>query len=161
MNQAKELIFTMDDEQEQEQPPQQFTGLSRDDHISQFLTLDAQIKELSYRRREHASALTEAAFAEKNGQQRVRLRANDGSEVIVEFQKTWVCDSAELETAKELLKDEMFSSLFKTEYTPKVRALRTFLNTVFSDERSETAKQIIKEFCKETDKHPYVSSGKK
>lgn len=152
------MTFSMD-EQEEDQRPEPITGLSRDDHITQFLSLDAQIKELSYRRREHASALTQAAFEEKNGQKTVHLQANDGSRVAVEFKTDWECDP-EVETAKELLGAERFNELFKTTYTPKLRNLKSFLSTGFTDERRQTAKQIIKDSVREVDRTPYVMAEK-
>jgi hypothetical protein len=161
MSMAKAMVFSMDETEEQpevseSQPP---TGLSDDERIAEFLRLDTRIKELSIERREHASVLTEIAAAKRNGDQKtVHLQANNGSRVQVEFKTDWECVSADVETAKELLKDEKFNELFKTTYTPKLRNLKSFLNTVYSDEAWETAKAIIKESVKEVDKTPYVST---
>lgn len=152
-------MFTLD-EQEEVPQPHTVTGLSKDERIKEFLRLDAQIKELSYERRGHASALIEIAAEERDGQKTVHMQSSNGSKVAVEFKTDWVCDSQELETVKELLKDEKFNEIFKTEYTPRVRPLRTFLNTVFSDERWEIAKGLIRECCKEVEKQPYVAIEK-
>lgn len=153
------LTFTMEEQEEGEQY-QGFTGLSRDEHIARFLRLDAQIKELSYERRAHATALIEKATEERRSQKTVHLQAHSGERVQVEFKTDWECDSVELETAKELLKDEKFNELFKTTYTPRLKAFKMFLNTGFSEEAWNVAKEIINEHCKEVDKQPYVSTDK-
>lgn len=159
MSTATTLTFSMDEENEGERP--QLSGLSRDDHITQFLNLDSRRRELSYQIREHTSALTEIAQSERNGQKTVHLQANDGSRIQVEFKTDWDVNQEEVEVAKELLKDEEFNKLFKTVYTPRVRELKKFLNTVFPDEAWNTAKEIIKEHVKEVDGYPYVSVEKK
>lgn len=152
-------MFTMD-EQEEVPPPQRITSMSRDDRIAEFLRLDARIKELSYERREHASALTEIAADERNGRKTVHLQASDGSRILVDFKTDYECDNEELGAVKELLKDEKFDEIFKTTYVPRVIKLRSFLNTVFSDEAWETAKTLIKQSVKEVEKTPYVSVEK-
>ena len=155
------MSFSMDDEEQEEpQPSKGFTGLSRDERIKEFLRLDAQIKELSYERRGHASALIEAAAEERNGQKTVHLQGSNGARVAVEFKSAWECNTEEVEVAKELLQDQQFNSLFKTTYTPRVRELKKFMNTVYSDEAWEVAKQIIKEHVKEVDASPYVCAEK-
>lgn len=157
MSTAIEPTFTM--ENKDERPPA--TGLSRDEHIAQFLSLDARIRELSYERQGHVSVLKEQAHSERTAQQKtVHLQATDGAMVQVEFQTAWECNSEELETAKELLKDEKFNEIFKTTYTPRLRAFKLFLNTGFSDEAWNVAKEIIKEHCREVDKTPYVQAEK-
>lgn len=153
-------MFTLDDEQSEASYPQAVTGLSRDERIKEFLRLDAQIKELSYERKGHASALMEIAAEERNGQKTVHLQSSNGSRVSVEFKSAWECNAEEVEAAKELLKDEQFNVLFKTTYTPKVRELKKFLNTVYSEEAWEVAKQIIKEHVREVEASPYVCAEK-
>jgi hypothetical protein len=147
-------------EQEEAPQPQRVTGLSKDERIKEFLRLDAQIKDLSYERKAHASALLEIAAEERNGQKTVHLQASNGARVAVEFKSAWECNAEEVEVAKELLKDRQFNNLFKTTYTPKVRELRKFLNTVYSDEAWEVAKQIIKEHVREVESSPYVCADK-
>lgn len=151
--------FTVDEQEEGEQT-QVFSGLSPDEHIDRFLRLDAQIKELSYERRAHATALIEKATQERRSQKTVHLQAHSGERVQVEFKTDWECNSEELETAKELLKDEKFNELFKTTYTPRLKALKMFLNTGFTDEAWQVAKEIIIEHVKEVEKTPYVSTDK-
>lgn len=152
-----EMKFSMD-EQEEVPEVQRVTGLSTDDMISEFLRLDARIKELSAERRNHASALTEIAYNERNGQKTVHLQSSNGNRVQVEFKTDWECITEDVETAKELLQDEKFNDLFKTTYTPKLKNLKSFLNTKFANERWETAKGIIKEAVREVEKSPYVST---
>jgi hypothetical protein len=161
MSMSKQMMSFSMDEQEEDQRPEPFAGMSDDERIAEFIRLDTKIKELSAERRNHASVLTEKAFNERDGQKTVHLQANDGSKVKVEFKTTWTVDHEELEVVRELLKDEKFNELFKTEYTPKLKTLKVFLNTGFSDERWNTAKAMIKECVKEVEQSPYVSVEKR
>lgn len=141
--------------------PASASGMSADEIIKEFIRLDTQIKELAYQRSEYSSALTQAAVEVRNGQSTVHMETSDRKQKVkVEFRKGWECDQAEIECAKELLKDERFNEIFRTEYSPKVAKLRTFLNTKSSDERIETARQIIKAAVKEVERSPYCSVEK-
>jgi hypothetical protein len=135
---------------------------SPDETIREFIRLDTQIKELAYERAGYTSALTQSATDIRNGQNTVHLETADRMKrVKVEFKKGFLCDAVELECAKDLLGDERFNELFKTEYTPKAKNLKTFLNTKSADERTEAARQILKEAVKEIEKTPYVSVERK
>lgn len=157
MSMSKKIMsFSMDDDRE----PEPVRGMSDDERIAEFIRLDARIKELAAEKREHASVLTEKAFSERNGQKTVHLQANDGSKLAVEFKTDWAVDSQGLEAVKELLK-ERFAEIFKTEYSPRLRQLKTFLNTAFTDEPSQIAKELIKEYVREVEKGAYVSVEKR
>lgn len=136
------------------------SAMSDGDKIRRWVELDKQMKALADERRIISSELIEIAAGQQNGQTIVHLQASDGSKVDVEFAKVWKVNQEEIEVAKELLKDEKFSEIFKTEYTPRLRAMRLFLNTVFDDEAWETAKAIVKEYVVEVDKPAYVSAPK-
>lgn len=143
-----------------EEPPPSTAGMSADEKIHRWLELDNKMRTMADEKRAISSELIQQAAECRTSQNTVRLRSHDGAEVLVEFKRDWTCDSAELEVAKEILKDEAFGQLFNTTYTPRVRALRVFLNTVFTDEAAEVAKQIIKENCREIEKPAYVSRKK-
>jgi hypothetical protein len=146
----------------EENPPPSLSGMSADEIIREFIRLDTLIKDLAYQRSEYSNALTQAATDVRSGQSTVHMETSDRKEKVkVEFRKGWECDQAEVECARELLKDERFNEIFKTEYTPKVAKLRTFLNTKSSDEAVEVARQIIKEAVKEVEKSPYCSIEKR
>jgi hypothetical protein len=136
-------------------------SISDDEMIHEFLRLDNLIREAVSEKQWYSSAIAAKAVGEASGQKTVTLQASDGAQVHVEFKAGWECDSTELETARELLGDEKFQHIFKTEYTPKVRNLRSFMSTVFADERDEVARIIIKENCKEVEKRPWVSAKRK
>jgi hypothetical protein len=142
--------------------PASSSGMSTDEIIKEFIRLDTQIKELAYQRSEYQSALAQAAVDVRNGQKTVHLETSDRKgRIKVEFKSGHVCDITELDCAKELLGDERFNEIFKTEYTPKLLKLKTFLNTKSADERVETARGIIKAAVVEIEKTPWVAVEKK
>lgn len=142
--------------------PSSAAGMSTDEIIKEFIRIDAEIKDLAYQRSEYSSALYAKAAEIRNGQSVVHLETADRKHrVKVEFKKEHVFDPSEIECAKELLGDERFNEIFKTEYTPRLKSLKTFLNTVSADERIETGRAIIKETLQEKEKTPYVSTEKK
>ena len=138
------------------------SGMSDDEMIKEFIRLDAQIKELAYQRSEYSSALMQKATEIRDGQNTVHLETSDRQgKIKVEFKRGHVCDQMELECAKELLGDERFNELFKTEYSPKLLKLKTFLNTKSASEKVETAREIIKAAVVEVEKTPWVAVEKK
>lgn len=137
------------------------SGLSVDQMIREYVRLDKRVKEAANERGAYHAALLEKAAEARNGQATVHMETADESQrVKVEFKKRVLCDQVEIECAKELLSEEKFRELFKVEYSPKSRNLKSFLNTVSADERIETAKGIIKEAVKEADGTPYLSIEK-
>jgi hypothetical protein len=137
------------------------SGLSVDEMIREYVRLDKRVKEAASERAAYHSALLERAAAARNGQATVHMETADEKQRIkVEFKKRSVCDQEEIECAKELLTEEKFRELFKIEYSPKSRNLKSFLNTIAGDERTETAKGIIKDAVKEVDGTPYLSIEK-
>lgn len=142
--------------EEREAPPVR-TGVSLDEAIREFIRLDRLVKDSAAERAEYNHILVENAKAVQNGQNTVHLQSSTGTRIKVEMKREQVCDQTEIECAKELLDDKTFFGLFRAKYAPKAKTLKTFLNTAFSDEKTTTAQQIIREAIKEVDKTPYVS----
>jgi hypothetical protein len=135
-------------------------SISADEAITGFIRLDQRVKEAAQERAMYSSVLTQSAVDQRNGQATVHLEASSGSRVKVEFKKGFSCDQSELECARELLGDEKFSELFKTEHSPKAKNLKTFLNTKFANEKIATAQEIIRAAVQEVERSPYVSVEK-
>jgi hypothetical protein len=143
-------------------PKSAVAGLSQDDLIKRFAQLDRQVKEQATERREIGLQLAGIAFENKGTQKTVHLESTGGIRLKVEFGIDYEFDNEQMFTAAELLGKEVFDELFKTEikFTAKKRNLNGFLNTVSSSERTETAKQILREAMKTKDRAPYVSVEK-
>jgi hypothetical protein len=137
------------------------TGMSRDELIAEFLRLDTLVKEHGARRREIGAALSQIAMENKGKQNTVHLESTGGQRIKVEFGLDYEFDTEQMFTASNLLGKERFDDLFKTEikFTAKKRNLNGFLNTVSSDEATQTAKQIIQDAMHEKPRTPYVSAG--
>ena len=142
---------------EEERPAE--SGMSQDDLIAEFSRLDALVKEHGTRRREIGMALAGIAFENKGTQNTVHLQSSGGQKVDVSFgtETSYVTDEM-LEVSK-MLGSEQFDQIFETkiEFKAKAKALKMFLNTVFPDEKIETAKQMIVDATIKKDKTPYVS----
>lgn len=137
--------------------------MSSDQAIREYVRLDKIIRDAASERNWVKGILTASAEAERNGTMKtVHVETADGSQKVkVEFKTEWeVKNQSEMETVRELLGEARFSEIFKTEYTPKARALQSFLNTSSGDERFKTAKTIIKEIVKEVPKTPTVTVEK-
>ena len=132
---------------------------SQDELIAEFARLDALVKEHGARRKEIGAMLAEIAMANQGSQNTVKLQSTDGQRVKVEFGIDYEFDNEQMFTAAELLGKDAFDNLFKAEvkFTAKKRNLNGFLNTVPSDERIKTAKQIIQDAMHKKEKTPYVS----
>lgn len=136
---------------------------SQDELIQEFKRLDALLKETGAERREVAMQLAGIAFANKGEQNTVHLQSTGGDKITVEFGIEYAYVTEELMEVARMLGEidkELFDSIFKTslEFVPKKRELKNFLNTVSSDERIETAKQMIKDATIVKNKAPYVSA---
>jgi len=135
------------------------SGMSQDDLIAEFSRLDALVKEHGSRRREIGMALAGIAFENKGTQNTVHLQSSGGQKVDVQFgsETSYVTD--EMMEVSKMLGSEQFDQIFETkiEFKAKAKALKMFLNTVFPDEKIETAKQMIVDATIKKDKTPYVS----
>jgi len=138
-------------------------GMSLDEAIREFIKLDRRIKETAADRQWPASIIAQEASGERRGGQKtVHMETvNQEQKVKVEFRsELQVVDASEMETARQLLGDDRFFELFKIEYSPRAKALKTFLNTGSTSEQVKTAKAIIEESVKDVEKSPYVSVEK-
>lgn len=135
------------------------SGMSQDDLIKEFARLDAIVKDAGAQRREIGAALAGIALENKGNQNTVRLESSTGNRIKVEFGVDYEFDNEQMFTAADLLGQERFDELFKTEikFTAKKRNLNGFLNTVPSDEKTKTAKEIVQAAMVEKPKTPYVS----
>lgn len=136
-------------------------SMSLDEAIKEYVRLDKIIKEAYSDKQWAGSILVANAETERGSEslKTVHIERTDGEQKIkVEFGSTWkVLDDSQMEVVKDLLGDQRFRELFKVEYTPKARALQSFLNTSSGDERFRSAKDIVKEIVREVPKTPSVS----
>lgn len=153
MSSAFEQAWATDEERPTE------TAMSQDELIAEFHRLDALVKEHGRRRKEIGGYLALIAQENRREQNLVHMASTGGQRIKVEFGIDYEYETQQMFTAADLLGKDMFDSLFKTkvEFTPKKRELKKFLNTVSSEERIETAKQIITDATVKKDKSPYVS----
>ena len=135
------------------------TSMSQDDLITEFHKLDALVKEQGALRREIGMQLAGIAYENKAEQNTVHLVSTGGQRIKVEFGIDYEYETEQMMTVADLLGKEAFDSLFKTkvEFIPKKRELKKFMNTVASDEKTKTAKQIIADATVTKDKTQYIS----
>lgn len=146
------------------QSPPQATephGMSLDDAITEVVEIDALYAELKERKKRALDVILPEAYDTRGAQNTVHLANHAGNKLKVEFKLVQKCDVNLLNTARELLGDDKFEGLFKTEYSPRLRDLKMFMSTKTTDERIETAKGIISEGWKQVEMSPYVSVEKK
>lgn len=157
MSEAKSIIDTRYGASV-ETPQENYHELTLDEAIEGYIHHDQEIKRHAGERRECLARLLPEAFELRGAQNTVRLETNDKSQRIkFEFKSAFKCDVDQLNTAKEMLGDDVFEGLFKTEYSPRLRSLRPFLSSKSSDERAETAREIIRGAMKPQELSPTVS----
>lgn len=141
---------------EEERPAE--SGMSQDDLIAEFSRLDALVKEHGSRRREIGMALAGIAFENKGTQNTVHLQSRAGQKVDVQFGTETSYVTGEMLEVSKMLGSEKFDQIFETriEFKARAKALKMFLNTVFPDEKIETAKKMIVDATIKKDKTPYV-----
>ena len=136
-------------------------GMSLEEAIREFVRIDARYSELSEEKKRALEILVPAAFEVRGTTSTTRLDTSDRkTQLKVEFKTVFKCDTDRLNTVKELIGDDFFEEIFKTEYAPKLKTLRPFLASKSSDERVETAKAIIREACKEVELSPRITIEK-
>lgn len=138
-------------------------SMSPDQAIREYIRQDQIIKDAAYERNHVKGIITAEAQANRTGTLKtVHVETADGKQKLkVEFGSDWkVTDSAQIETVKELLGEARFNEIFKVEYTPKLRAFQSFLNTSSGDEKFRTAREIVKECVKEIPKTASVTVEK-
>lgn len=136
-------------------------SMSLEDAIREFIRIEGRYQELSIEKKRALEILLPAAFEVRGQSNTTRLASSDQkSQLKVEFGVTYKCEVDRLNTVKELIGDDVFESLFKTEYAPKLKALKPFLATKSTDEAIETAKQIIREAVTKAPKSPQITIEK-
>jgi hypothetical protein len=131
-----------DDRRPDEQPTR---GLSLEDAIHEFVRIQNRYIELGEEKKRCLEVLIPAAEEAKTEKSKTSRIANHDNTVVLkaEFKSNIDCDVDTLNEVKEMLGDDVFETLFKTEYSPRQRALQPFLATKSTDERIETAKGKI------------------
>lgn len=125
-------------------PPER--GISLEEAIQQFVKIQERYTELGEQKKQFLEVLIMAAQeARQPGSKTARLANYDQSIVLkAEFGEYVKCDVDALNVVKEMLGDDVFEELFKTEYKPKMRFYKPFMATKSTDERIETAKEEIR-----------------
>jgi hypothetical protein len=120
-------------------------GMSLEDAIHEFVRIQNRYAELAFEKSRVMAILVPAAQGAKVEKSNTCRLANHNSSVVLkaEFGSNITCDTDALNEVKEMLGDDVFDDLFKTEYSPKQRSLKPFLSTKTTDERIETAKGKI------------------
>ncbi len=160
MSMSKALLPTEGSEPSGGPMPREPHGMSLDEAIHEFIRLEARRVELKQEIGDVLAVLLPEAFEIRGQQNTVRLTGQDGKQIKVEFKESHKCNSNELNLSREMLGDDKFEELFKTEYSPRLRELRMFLSSKSTDERIETAKVIIKRGCIAVQRSPFVSIEK-
>jgi hypothetical protein len=113
---------------------------------------------LGAERRDIGLQIAGLAMESKGEQNTVHLTSTGGQRVKVEFGQTTDYDTGELVEVSKMLGSQ-FDELFDTkiEFKARKRALKVFLNTRFADEKTETAKQMIRDATITKDRAPYVT----
>ena len=156
------MLLPPETEPEPQQPKETNRhGMSLEEAIHEYIRIDARYSELSSEKKQALEVLLTAAFEVRGQSNTTRLTSSDQkSQLKVEFGVNYKCDLDRLNTVKELLGDDVFEGLFKTEYTPKLKALKPFLASKSTDETIETAKSIIREAVTTTPKGPQITIEK-
>jgi len=138
------------------------SGMSDDDVLREYIKLDQRVKEAARERSWYASMITQRAAQERGNLKTVHLETADQKQKVkCEFKTEWkVTDASDMEVIRELLGQKRFEEIFKVEYTPRARAIQSFLASASSDEGFKTAKQMVKACVIEEDKTPSVSVEK-
>ena len=161
MSTAKRMLPPEEEAEQEPEMNDSYSSMSLEEAIHEYVTVDARYQELALRKRRALEILLPVAF-EVRGQANVtRLTSSDQkTQIKVEFGENYKCDVDRLNTVKDLVGDDVFEGLFKTEYAPRLRALKPFLASKNTDERIETAKDIIREAVTTAPKNPQVTIEK-
>ena len=137
------------------------SSMSLEDAIHEYVTIDARYRELAERKKRALEILLPNALEVRGQSNTARLTSSDQkTQLKVEFGETYKCEVDPLNTVKDLVGDDVFEGLFKTEYAPKLRTLKPFLASKSTDERIESAKDIIREAVTTSPKNPQITIEK-
>jgi hypothetical protein len=138
--------------------------MSPDQAIREYIRYDKIIKDSAYERNAARAIICQEAEANRNGALKtVHVETADQEQKVkVEFKTELEVKDPDnqIGAVKDLLGETRFNEIFKTEYTPRARALQSFLNTSSGDEAFRTAKEIVKEIVKEVPKTPSITIEK-
>lgn len=161
MSISKRMLPPEDEAEQQHEPDRPQSSMSLEDAIHEFVKIDERYKQLAYEKKCVLDVLLPAAFEVRGQSNTTRLTSSDQkTQLKVEFGETYKCEVDRLNTVKDLVGDDVFEGLFKTEYAPKLRSLRPFLASKSTDERIETAKGIIREAIRTAPKSPQITIEK-
>lgn len=161
MSLSKRLLPPEHEAEENRSTPDPVPSMSLEDAIQEFIRIDKRYQELAMEKRRALDVLLPAALDVRGQSNTARLSSSDqASQLKVEFGVNYKCEVDRLNTVKDLVGDDVFESLFKTEYSPRLRALKPFLSTKSTDERIETAKTVIREAVTTTEKSPQITIEK-
>lgn len=120
-------------------------GLSLEDALLEFVRIQNRYAELAEEKKRVLEILIPAAMEARQEKSNTCRLANHNGKIVIkaEFKSRIDCDVNALNEVKEMLGDDRFEELFKTEYSPKQRTLKPFLATKTTDERIETAKEKV------------------
>ncbi len=129
--------------------------------IHEFARLDSELREGYSRKRQIVSDLAGLAWEQRGSQNTVHLSAHDGMTIKVEFKSDTSYDAEQMRVVADLLGNQ-FDDLFKTkiEFVPQKRNLTKFLNTVSTEEKIQTAKELIQEATTTKQMSPYITVEK-
>lgn len=148
-------------EQQEERPEIKAHGMSLEEAIQEYIRIDLRYQELAEEKKRCLEVLLSEAVEVRGQTNTARLDNHDGSKQIkVQFGVDYKCDVDGLNEVKEMIGDDKFDGLFKTEYTARLKALKPFLSTKSTDELIETAKDKIKEVVTKVPKSPQVTIEK-
>jgi len=134
--------------------------MNLDEAISEIIRIDGLYAELKELKRKALDVVLPEAIETRGQQKTIHLTNHRGQKLKVEFKTIHKCDVDQLNVAREMLGDDQFENLFKTEYSPRLRALKMFMSTKSTDERIETAKGEIRAGWQEVEGSAYVSVEK-
>lgn len=136
-------------------------AMSPDQAIREYIRQDQIIKDAAYERNAAKSVICQEAEANRNGTLKtVHVETADQKQRIkVEFKTELEIKDPDkqIEVVRELLGETRFNEIFKVEYSPRARALQSFLNTSSGDEKYRTAKAIVQEIVKNVSRTPIVT----
>lgn len=136
-------------------------SMSLEDALNEFIRIQNRYSELAEEKKRVLEVLIPAAIEARGETKTARLANHNGSIVIkAEFKSNATCDVNGLNVVRELIGDDKFERLFKTEYKPMLRELKPFLSTKTTDETIETAKELIGQAIKNSPASPQFTIEK-
>lgn len=154
-------LLSPDAETQERQRTEQAHVMTLEEAIQEYIRIDLRYQELAEEKKRCLEVLLSEAVEVRGQTNTARLDNHDGSKQIkVQFGVDYKCDVDGLNEVKEMIGDDKFDELFKTDYTARLKALKPFLSTKSTDELIETAKEKIKQVVTTVPKSPYLTIEK-